>query len=88
MARFAVFFAVLSMLDLIILIQTKNPYPNVDATSGCVLYHYGLKEFKVCHTVPQLIMARSLSISLRSTTRSSSACRAVCDLVSVYLWTY
>lgn len=27
--------------------QTKNPYPNVDATSGCVLYHYGLTEFKV-----------------------------------------
>ncbi|KAJ7172555.1 citrate synthase [Mycena filopes] len=26
--------------------KTKNPYPNVDATSGCVLYHYGLKEFK------------------------------------------
>lgn len=26
--------------------KTKNPHPNVDATSGCVLYHYGLKEFK------------------------------------------
>ncbi|KAJ7063228.1 citrate synthase [Mycena amicta] len=26
--------------------KTKNPYPNVDATSGCVLHHYGLKEFK------------------------------------------
>lgn len=26
--------------------KTKNPYPNVDATSGCVLYHYGLQEFK------------------------------------------
>jgi len=26
--------------------KTKNPYPNVDATSGCVLYHYGLTEFK------------------------------------------
>ncbi|KAJ7097993.1 citrate synthase [Mycena belliarum] len=26
--------------------KTKNPYPNVDATSGCVLYHYGLREFK------------------------------------------
>ncbi|KAF8509284.1 citrate synthase-like protein [Gautieria morchelliformis] len=26
--------------------KTKNPYPNVDATSGCMLYHYGLTEFK------------------------------------------
>ncbi|KAG6878714.1 hypothetical protein C0993_011529 [Termitomyces sp. T159_Od127] len=26
--------------------KTKNPYPNVDATSGCVLYHYGLDQFK------------------------------------------
>jgi len=27
--------------------KTKNPWPNVDAASGCVLYHYGLTEFKV-----------------------------------------
>jgi citrate synthase len=26
--------------------KTKNPWPNVDAASGCVLYHYGLREFK------------------------------------------
>jgi citrate synthase len=26
--------------------KTKNPFPNVDAASGCVLYHYGLKDFK------------------------------------------
>lgn len=26
--------------------KTKNPYPNVDAASGCVLYHYGLRDFK------------------------------------------
>ncbi|THH08176.1 hypothetical protein EW145_g2887 [Phellinidium pouzarii] len=26
--------------------KTKNPYPNVDAGSGCLLYHYGLREFK------------------------------------------
>ncbi|KAF9520578.1 hypothetical protein BS47DRAFT_1374727 [Hydnum rufescens UP504] len=25
--------------------KTKNPNPNVDATSGCLLYHYGLTEF-------------------------------------------
>ena len=23
------------------------PYPNADAASGCVLYHYGLTQFKV-----------------------------------------
>lgn len=28
------------------IVQTKNPYPNVDAASGCVLYHYGLTQFK------------------------------------------
>jgi len=26
--------------------KTKNPHPNVDATSGCVLYHYGITGFK------------------------------------------
>lgn len=26
--------------------KTKNPFPNVDAGSGCLLYHYGLREFK------------------------------------------
>ncbi|OSC99043.1 citrate synthase [Trametes coccinea BRFM310] len=30
--------------------KTKNPYPNVDAASGCVLYHYGLTQFKASHT--------------------------------------
>ena len=35
--------------------KTKNPYPNVDAASGCVLYHYGITQFKVCihyHSAP------------------------------------
>lgn len=31
--------------------KTKNPYPNVDAASGCVLYHYGLTEFKVRYNI-------------------------------------
>ena len=26
--------------------KTKNPYPNVDAGSGCLLYPYSLREFK------------------------------------------
>ena len=25
--------------------KAKNPWPNVDAHSGCLLYHYGLREF-------------------------------------------
>ena len=25
--------------------KIKNPYPNVDAHSGAILYHYGMKEF-------------------------------------------
>ena len=32
--------------------KTKNPWPNVDAASGCVLYHYGLTQFKVIHSRP------------------------------------
>jgi len=35
--------------------KTKNPYPNVDATSGCLLYHYGLMEFKVSHKATALV---------------------------------
>jgi hypothetical protein len=27
--------------------KTKNPWPNVDAASGCVLHHYGLTQLKV-----------------------------------------
>jgi len=26
-------------------LKAKNPWPNVDALSGCLLYHYGIKEF-------------------------------------------
>jgi len=25
--------------------KTKNPFPNVDAASGCLLYHYGMDQF-------------------------------------------
>ncbi|KAJ7219206.1 citrate synthase-like protein [Mycena pura] len=54
--------------------KTKNPYPNVDATSGCVLYHYGLKEFKYYTVIfgvsralgalTQLVWARALGLPL------------------------
>ena len=26
--------------------KAKNPWPNVDASSGTLLYHYGIKEFE------------------------------------------
>ncbi|CCU99999.1 unnamed protein product [Malassezia sympodialis ATCC 42132] len=54
--------------------KTKNPYPNVDAGSGCVLYTYGLDEFKF-YTVlfgvaraygalPQLVFDRILGLPI------------------------
>lgn len=45
--------------------KTKNPYPNVDATSGCLLYHYGLTEFKVsCRTVALAYTSEFFSLVL------------------------
>ncbi|KAK0483551.1 citrate synthase [Armillaria novae-zelandiae] len=54
--------------------KTKNPYPNVDATSGCVLYHYGLTQFKyytvifgvsrALGCITQLVWARALGLPL------------------------
>jgi len=54
--------------------KTKNPYPNVDAASGCVLYEYGLKEFKYYTVIfgvsralgalTQLVWARALGLPL------------------------
>ena len=50
--------------------KTKNPWPNVDAASGCVLYHYGLTQFKVCWPTgslpePELIVFTVLHGHLR-----------------------
>jgi citrate synthase len=54
--------------------KAKNPYPNVDAGSGCLLYHYGLTEmsyYTVCFSVSralgmlsQLIINRALGIPI------------------------
>jgi len=54
--------------------KTKNPWPNVDAASGCVLYHYGLTEFKYYTVIfgvsralgglTQLVWARALGLPL------------------------
>lgn len=41
--------------------KASNPYPNVDAGSGCILYHYGLKEFDY-YTV-LFSISRALGIS-------------------------
>lgn len=49
--------------------KTKNPWPNVDAASGCVLYHYGLTQFKVSCLGPPF---RVKTECFHSTTRSSS----------------
>ncbi|KAL4401074.1 citrate (Si)-synthase [Malassezia pachydermatis] len=54
--------------------KTKNPYPNVDAASGCVLYTYGLDEFKFYTVIfgvsralgalPQLVFDRILGLPI------------------------
>ncbi|PCH38081.1 citrate synthase [Wolfiporia cocos MD-104 SS10] len=54
--------------------KTKNPYPNVDAASGCVLYHYGLTQFKyytvifgvsrALGAITQLVWARALGLPI------------------------
>ena len=45
----------------LVVLQTKNPYPNVDAASGCVLYHYGLTQFKVCFIILRRMIAGSVA---------------------------
>ncbi|KIY50933.1 citrate synthase-like protein [Fistulina hepatica ATCC 64428] len=54
--------------------KTKNPWPNVDSASGCVLYHYGLTEFKyytvvfgvsrALGVVTQLVWSRALGLPI------------------------
>jgi len=54
--------------------KTKNPWPNVDAASGCVLYHYGLTQFKYYTVIfgvsralgclSQLVWARALGLPI------------------------
>lgn len=55
--------------------KAKNPYPNVDAVSGSLVYHYGIKEFSY-YTVlfaisrcmgmtAQVLMDRALDIPIR-----------------------
>lgn len=73
------------------LMQTKNPYPNVDATSGCVLYHYGLTEFKVCFVFVLTIQMYWCSTCF-SITLSSLVCRVpLVHSLNLYgpgLWAY
>ena len=56
--------------------KVKNPYPNVDAHSGVLLYHYGLKEMnfytvlfgvsRALGVLPQLVWDRYISLPLLS----------------------
>lgn len=44
--------------------KIKNPWPNVDAVSGSMLYHYGIKEFSYYTVV--FAVSRSLGLSAQS----------------------
>jgi len=54
--------------------KTKNPWPNVDAHSGCLLYHYGITEYdfytvffgvsRAIGVLSQLIWSRALGLPL------------------------
>jgi len=54
--------------------KTKNPWPNVDAHSGCLLYHYGVKEYdfytvffgasRAIGVLSQLIWSRVLGLAI------------------------
>ena len=54
--------------------KAKNPWPNVDAASGALLYHYGLKEFsfytvlfsisRAMGMVSQMVVNRALGIPI------------------------
>jgi citrate synthase len=54
--------------------KTKNPWPNVDAHSGCLLYHYGLTEYdfytvffgvsRAMGVLAQLIWSRALGLPI------------------------
>lgn len=57
-------------------------------STGCVLYHYGLTQFKVGRTLsalPQPPLTIDATVFVHSTTPSSSASREVCPLI--VLWT-
>ena len=54
--------------------KARNPWPNVDAASGSLLYHYGVKEFQFYTVlfsmsrslgiVSQIVLARAMGIPL------------------------
>jgi citrate synthase len=54
--------------------KTKNPWPNVDAHSGCLLYHYGVTEYdfytvffgvsRAIGVLSQLIWSRALGLPI------------------------
>ncbi len=44
--------------------KIKNPYPNVDAATGSLLYYYGLKEFSYYTVV--FAVSRSLGLTAQA----------------------
>ena len=54
--------------------KARNPWPNVDAASGSLLYHYGIKEFQFYTVlfsmsrslgiISQMVLARAMGIPL------------------------
>jgi citrate synthase len=54
--------------------KTKNPWPNVDAHSGCILYHYGITEYdfytvffgvsRAIGVLSQLVWSRALGLPI------------------------
>ncbi len=54
--------------------KAKNPWPNVDALSGCLLYHYGIEEFdfytvlfgvsRAIGVLSSLILDRAIGLSI------------------------
>merc|ERR1711916_242023 len=54
--------------------KTKNPWPNVDAHSGCLLWYYGLKEYdyytvlfgagRAFGVLPNLVVSRAIGLPI------------------------
>jgi citrate synthase len=44
--------------------KIKNPWPNVDAVTGAILYYYGLKEFSYYTVV--FAVSRSLGLTAQT----------------------
>lgn len=57
-------------------LQAKSVHPNVDAVSGCLLYHYGLTEFKYYTVIFGVSRGTSFKLSWLN------VCSPVCNFTS------